>query len=183
MNALHHDPNCCVPPATLSGSVTFVSARIDVSCLSSRSDKCCNQAAISEDVWESQNTCGVPSKQPSPARPVLAMPSPVHFSRPRNKLLKRIPRASRGLATKSLTSVLNSVVDKNNHKSWSHLFFLLSVALGVCKEGKRLFLACVVTIKLGMKLLNLSQETILSPLLPLLLFQRRNVRLKLRKIP
>ena len=145
INVLHHDPNCCVPPATLSGSVSFVSARIDLSCLSSRSDKCCNQAAISEDdVWGSQNTCGVPSKQPSPARPVLAMPSPVHFSCPRNKLLKRIPRASRELATKSLTSVLNSVVDKNNHESWSHLFFLLSVALGVCKAGKRLLLASVV---------------------------------------
>ena len=45
------------------------------------------------------------------------------FTRPRNKLLKRIPHASMELAAKRSTSVLDTALNKNVHKSWSRLFF------------------------------------------------------------
>ena len=113
---------------TVSASIVhvFVSERIDRVRLVYHQDLVnvvTMQAAISEgDVRESQNTLGIRRGQPSPTRPELAMPSPIRFSGLRNKRSKRIPHASRELAAKSLTSVLDSVVNKMTI-SPGHAFF------------------------------------------------------------
>ena len=65
---------------------------------------------------------GKPNKQPSTSYPELVSNVPLSFPRTGYKLLKRIPRASKELGAKRFTSILDAVVDRNDHVSGPLLF-------------------------------------------------------------
>ena len=118
-----------------------------VSCIPSRSGKCCNTVSqanptaspVPEPQVRKIESCG-----PSPARHVFiqrastevlstedARPLAESFVRPTRKIIKRIPRASRGLAAKKLASLLDAVVTHNNSTSWSRLLYFAQCCLQV----------------------------------------------------
>ena len=67
------------------------------------------------------------------------------FVRPKNKILKRIPRASRGLAAKKLASLLDSVVANNNSSSWLRLLHFAQCSFQIPgRQKEKLSLASVV---------------------------------------
>ena len=65
-------------------------------------------------------------------------PSALKFSHyPSLKILKRVPRASRNLAAKKLSSILDDVVSTNNDPSWDRLFRFAPRCLHTPKRGGR----------------------------------------------
>ena len=71
-------------------------------------------------------TVEVPS--PAPSATQAALPAAA-FSRPTAKILRRIHKASRLLAGRKLTSLLEVVVFGNDHTSWKRLFHFSSHCL------------------------------------------------------
>ena len=104
---------------------------------------------------------GLSSGQPSPAQQEPAVVAPLCFIRLWNKLLKRIPCASRELAAKSLTSVLDTVVNNNDHESWSCVFFF-SQHCFKCprRRKKRISLASVVNSQIRDEAVNILLRSI-----------------------
>ena len=60
------------------------------------------------------------------------------------RVLKRIPRASRHLATTKLVAILDVVVEKNDATSWNRLLRFSSRCLTLPKRGRRRNLAAAV---------------------------------------
>lgn len=75
----------------------------------------------------------------APSQPVFAnipntgsaLPLAKTFVRPKTKILKRIPRASRGSAAKKLGGLLDAVVNNNNLVSWSRLLYFAQCCLKI----------------------------------------------------
>ena len=94
---------------------------------------------------------GVDSSQPStqPPQPPLEAPPPLP-PRCSVKIIKRIPRASRGLAGAKLASILERVVRDNDHASWDHLLRFGSRCLRVpARGGHRRSLVAAINRQLG----------------------------------
>ena len=154
-----------------------------VSCLPSRSGKCSNQAAVSEsDGRESQNTRGVPSDSLRPPDQNWQCGLPFVFPiRGINCWRRYLMLPGSWQRTFDFCSRFCC------QQEWPRVlvtpFLFCSVLLWVSakkEKGYPLLLSSIT--KLGMKLLNLGREMILSPLLPLLLLLGWNVRLELRRI-
>ena len=135
-----------------------------MNCIPSRSGKCCNtvsQASSStlpapEPQLRATESHGLPltghafiqraSTEVSSVED--ARPLAESFVRPTRKILKRIPRASRGLAAKKLSSLLDNVVTYNNSSSWSCILYFAQSCLQVpatrgTKRGRNSSLASV----------------------------------------
>ena len=63
--------------------------------------------------------------------------SPDTISFPRVKLLRRLPRASRALAAKTLSNILNQITRLNSHESWKRLLLFPSCFFRVPRRGGR----------------------------------------------
>ena len=84
-----------------------------------------------------------PLSQESGARLAPPPQAPIPFQqdsfsfKPLGKILKRIPRASRGQAGSKLTLVLNAIVNKNNQAAWRRLLLLCPRCLQVPQRQPR----------------------------------------------
>ena len=85
-----------------------------------------------------------PSMPTSASSPVLApavpspasTPSPVLPTIPRNRVLKRIPKAARHQCSARLATVLGDVVRHNSVEAWSRLFLFAPRCLRLPQRGK-----------------------------------------------
>ena len=140
------------------------------SCFPSRNGKCCNVNNVASlDVLHPTltPTCRKTSEEPRglsaansileqrPTNSIANCPTNLiaevassiseSFVRSKNKILKRIPRASRGLAAKKLTSLLDSVVANNNSSSWLRLLHFAQCSLQIpVRQKEKLSLASIV---------------------------------------
>ena len=97
-----------------------------VSCLPSRAGNCSNVASQvpnkrTRSSSTAQHSPDVHDSSTAPNSPTDAISSSLPFERPRRRIIKRIPRASRELAAKIFASLLDTVVANNDSTSWSRL--------------------------------------------------------------
>ena len=117
-------------------------------CAVCRRSLCVNKAGLIHPHGPINNRCLGSSKPPAdcisetvlssalPAPPdVAASPGSSSWVRSTNKILKRIPRASRPFAASRLASILDGICTRNDSKAWDRLFCFPSRCLRAPKRG------------------------------------------------
>ena len=118
-----------------------------ISCLPSRTGKCLNTTSqVDSSEVPDDGSRGSPTAQHSPDAhdssastnlPTDVIPSSLLFERPRKRIIRRIPRASRELAAKKFSSLLDTVVANNDTTSWSRLLCFAQRCLQAPIRGRR----------------------------------------------